>query len=59
MCEARETAIAATFSAPSSSSYTRLFPLVVKTGEIYKYNKMLKTNSRACKANAQRAQFFN
>jgi hypothetical protein len=58
MCEVRETAIAATFSAPSSS-YTHLFPLVVKTGEIYKYNKMLKKNSRACKSNAQRAQFFN
>lgn len=43
MCEVRETAIAATFSAPSSS-YTRLFPLVVKSREIYKYNKMLKKN---------------
>jgi hypothetical protein len=58
MCEVRGIAIAATFSAPSSS-YTRLFPLVVKTGEIYKYNKMLKKNSPAWKANAQRAQFFN
>jgi len=43
MCEVRETAIAATFSAPSSS-YTRLFPLVVKSREIYKDNKMLKKN---------------